>query len=427
MQITRRQFLQVGAIPFLGLSLPQYLRIEPDHKKSVIFFFLLGGPSHIDTYDPKPEAPKEIRGPYQTINTNVPGIKLAETLPEQAKIADKLCIIRSFSHQNPNHGAARLFAVSGHDTETTGQFYPSFGSVFSKLRDQQEEGLIDLPYVFLGETFNNYPHGIGNLGLVEVKCKPKFVAANPNHPDFKVSDLELISDISPERLGSRKKVLEQLDNLKLANEKRLVEMDIFQERAFELLTNEKLANAFAIEREKTEVRDRYGNTEIGQKALLARRLVEARVCFVGIDYRPEEKNNYGWDHHIDLERWMPIAAYPFDQAISTLITDLEERGLRDEVLVIAFGEFGRTPKINKYAGRDHWPKAGSVLFAGGGIAGGQVYGTTDKIGGATNFQAVHPPEILATIYKTIGYSPDTRLYDKSKRPVFLAEGRPISI
>ncbi len=421
MIISRRDFLRIGAIPMLGLNLQDYLKIDPPAKKrkSVIFFHLLGGPSHIDTYDPKPDAPDEIRGPYNTIETNVPGLFLGELLSEQAKIADKLFIIRSFTHDNPDHGGAQFLVLRGR--ESAANHYPAFGAVLSHLRDRNDL----MPYIFMGNRQNQIIHDIGNMGILQSRFRPKLIERDPNGPDFKIDELSLVSDVSEERILSRRNILEVLDSLRAKNDI-LDGFDDNQMRAFEIITSGKVANAFNINEEPEKLRNQYGRTDIGQRALLARRLIEVGVGFVTVEHSPPEKNNYGWDHHVDLPKWFPMAVTPYDQAISSLVLDLEERGLLNDVLIIAFGEFGRTPKINSYSGRDHWPRAGSVLLAGSGISGGKVYGSTDKRGYDVR-DPIHPSDLLATIYKNIGFNPSTRIVDKNNQSHFISEGKPIKL
>lgn len=419
MKISRRGFLRAGSIPLLGLNLPEYLQSNPKRKKSVIFFHLLGGPSHIDTYDPKPDAPVEIRGNYEAIETNVPGVTFSELLSEQAKIADRLCIIKSFTHDNADHGGAQFLVLRGRESAVN--FYPAFGAVWSYL--QNGDNLF--PYIFMGNRQSQIVHDIGNMGILKAKFRPKLIEKDPNGPDFKIGEFSLLSDVGEDRIASRQNILKVLDNLQRDNEI----FDSFnnhQQRAFDVIINGRIARAFDINEEPEDLRNQYGRTDVGQRALLARRLIEVGVNFVTIEHFPPEQNNYGWDHHVDIFKWFPMAVTPYDQAVSTLILDLEKRGLLDDVLVIAFGEFGRTPKINENGGRDHWPRAGSVLLAGNGIPGGQIYGSTDKRGYEVR-NPVHPADLLATIYKTIGYDPDTRIVDKNNRSHFISEGHPINI
>lgn len=424
MQISRRQFLQVGAIPFLGLSLPHYLRAEPVSKKSVIFFNLYGGPSQIDTYDPKPEAPSEIRGAFGSIKTAVPGLLLSETLPEQAKIANKLFIIRSFTHNNNDHSPAQLLAVTGHDTLSQNQRYPSVGSISAHLLNQNKP--VPLPYLFLGsKAFMNFRNSIGNLGFISSRYAPKFIEGNPNEESIAVKDLELFEGISLERLRERQSVLKSLDNFKLSNEKTIGMFDAYTQNAIGILTGQNISDAFTMDHEADSVRDVYGRSEIGQRALLARRLIEAGVHFVGIEYRPESSNGGGWDYHSEIFKWMPVAATPFDQALAALVNDLDSRGLLDQVLVIAFGEFGRTYKVNKDAGRDHQPEVGSVVMAGAGVVGGAVYGASDSRGARVKSKPVSPADLLATIYSILGFPPDVQIYDKLGLRISISEGQPI--
>lgn len=424
--ISRRSFLQIGAIPLLGLSLPGYLKAGSQKRKSVIFFSLYGGPSQIDTYDPKPDAAAEIRGECKAIQTTVPGIMFSEKLIEQAKIAEKLAIVRSYNHDNNDHSLAQLLVVTGHDTLNQNIRHPSLGSITAHLLDKENSA--PLPYLFLGSrSFMNYRNSVGNLGILSARYSPKFIEDNPDNENFSVKDLRLIEEMTPDRLQRRRDLLKKVDEFRWGPEKLLTETDTHTQNAINILSGKSVAEAFEIQKEGEKIRDRYGRTEIGQRALLARRLVEAGVYFVGIEYRPESGNGGGWDHHGDIFQWLPVAVTPFDKAVAALVADLDERGILNDVLVLAFGEFGRTYKINKDAGRDHQPETASVLMAGGGVQGGQVYGATDSRGARVKNKPVSPADLLATIYKIIGYSPETRFYDRTGRGHFITEGRPIDI
>ncbi|MEK7115014.1 MAG: DUF1501 domain-containing protein [Patescibacteria group bacterium] len=417
MKIPRRDFLRIGAIPMFGLRLQDYLKINHKNSKSIIFFYLYGGPSQIDTYDPKPEAPAEIRGIYNPISTNIPGIKFSQLLPKQAAIADKICLIRSYSHTNIDHDDAQILVVSGHDTFNVRR-PPSFASVSAKLLDQKER--TPLPYLFLGsKSYHNFHHGVGDMGMLPTKFNPLFIENDPNNSEFKVKNFNL-DGITIEDIESRRNLLWNLDNFKrFGDQKRMEEVDSYQQQAIDILTGSGIAKAFDIGEEKRKVCDDYGRTTIGQRALLARRLVEVGIPIVSISYKPDHpklrRGFQGWDHHQDIFPQLTDVCPPFDQAIAALIDDLDCRGILDNVLVIAFGEFGRTPKINAEAGRDHWAKNSCVLLAGGGLPRGVVY--KDK--------PVSPQDLLATIYNLMEFPLDTRIFDKTGRGHLITEGRPI--
>ncbi len=417
MKIFRRDFLRIGAIPILGLNIKDYFRIRPKNRKSVIFFFLDGGPSQIDTYDPKPDAPAEIRGIYKAIDTKVPGVQFSELMLKQAAVADKICLVRSYSHTNIDHTAAQLYIVSGHNTFDFPR-YPSFGSVAAKLMDDSEKA--PLPNLFLGSgAYYRMRHGVGNLGMLPVKFNPLFIENDPNKPDFKVQNFNLADGITLENLENRRNLFWNLDNYKkFGNQKRIDEFDNYQQQAIDLLTGSGISNAFNIDEETRKTCDDYGRTPFGQRALLARRLVEGGVPFVSVEYRPSHSKQggfYGWDHHRDIFPQMNDIVPPYDQAIAALINDLVYRNMLNDVLVIAFGEFGRTPKINSNAGRDHWSKNSCVLMAGGGLPQGVVYQN----------KPVSPQDLLATIYNLLGFPLDTRIFDKTGRGHLITEGAPL--
>src|SRR3989344_2048673 len=261
MKTSRRSFLRAGSIPLLGLSLPEYFKSGSSKKKSVIFFHLLGGPSHVDTYDPKPNAQVEIRGNYETIETNVPGIFFSELLSEQAKIADRLCIIRSFAHNNFDHGGAQFLVLRGRESAVN--FYPAFGAVWSHL--QNGENL--LPYIFMGNRHSQIVHDIGNMGILKAKFRPKLIEKDPNASDFKIDEFSLLSDVGEDRIVSRRNILQALDNLQRDTEV-LKGFNSHQQRAFDVITNSRVAKAFNIGEEPEELRNQYGRTDVGQRALL---------------------------------------------------------------------------------------------------------------------------------------------------------------
>src|SRR5215467_1174383 len=378
--ISRRRFLQVGALAIGGLTLPHLLRARakqpsPSSRKSVILLWLAGGPSHIDMYDLKPNSPAEVRGEFKPINTNVTGIQIGEHLPLQAKIMDKISIVRSAYHTNAGHGMGSQWMQTGYQAtiEVNDNIYPSTGSVVSKLKGPNEPGL---------PAYVNLPRKVsfGNAAYLGASYNPFAPDANPNDPGFQVRNLRLPGRVSAERLENRKKLVSDIDTLRRDVDTKgdISGFDTFYRDAMEMVTNTKAMNAFDVNKEPVKLRDRYGRNDLGQSCLLARRLVESGVTFVTV------QAGGGWDTHGNNFTELKRRLLPqFDAGVAALVEDLADRGLQDDVLVMAFGEFGRTPKINPQAGRDHWPGAMSILYAGGGLRMGQAIGTT-------NTNAEHP-------------------------------------
>lgn len=420
-QISRRGFLKIGVIPFLGLNLPQYFSANHKKGKSVIFFYLRGGMSHIDTYDPKPDAPAEIRGIYKSINTIVPEINFSELLPKQAAIADKLTIIRSLTHSNPDHASGEQFLISGHDTYPSVR-HPCFASIATKL--MENENKYPLPYLVLGSKAYNWMHGVGDNRLLKKTHDPLFISKSPNEENFNgVEELSLSNGLTLFEFLRRKELLDQLDLFKKKFSGPVAELETHYQKVFQILSGSGITKAFNIDEETRGTCDFYGRTDIGQRALLARRLIEAGTLFVTI----ETGIDLGWDFHSNIFNQMNTTVPAFDKAISALIIDLNDLNMLDDVLVIAFGEFGRTPRINKNAGRDHWPKASSVLIAGLDTPRGKIYGASNSKGEEIKEKPISPKDLLATIYKKLGFPPETIIEDKNSRRHFISEGVPINL
>lgn len=425
---TRRSVLKVGTLAVGSLTLADALRARAlaasrsarPNDTAVIQIFLGGGPSHLDTFDLKPAAPSEIRGEFREIPTCVPGFRVSEHLPQLAAVMDKFTVIRSVAHTNTSHLPSSHFMQTGYNVPTATlrqNQYPSMGSIVARLRGANTAGLpaytavprvIAFPYAsHLGTAYNPFTTEVG-----------------PHEDDFHVKNLRLTGGVTSERLHDRDGLLQILDTMRrdvdLHGES--LGIDAFNRAAMEMVTSEEAAAAFDIEAEDPKLRDRYGRTSIGQNCLLARRLVEAGVTYVTCLSGGE------WDTHKDNFKTMKEFSSPrIDQSISALITDLRDRGLDRRVLVNVMGEFGRSPRINVDAGRDHWPGAMSVLFAGGGLKMGGMIGTTDRQGARPTSTPYSPGDVLSTMYDVLGINTSHVFYDRQQRPVpVLPEGRPIA-
>ncbi len=433
--LTRRDFLQVGTLGAIGLSLPELLAakaqgaVAKEHdERSVIMIFNLGAPSQLDTFDMKPDAPSEIRGPFKPIPTNVSDIQISEILPRHAKLADKFSIVRSCYH------TAAAVHDTGHQMMQTGRLFtggvntPHAGCVVSYLRGRKT----DLPaHVILpepmGPTGGNLPHG-QDAGFLGKAHDPFVLMADPSKPDFKVPDLLPPAEIGDARLERRRKlrsiVEETVKNFEATENARLLDSNF--EAAFRMMTSPQARSAFDLSKEPEKVRERYGKKRFGQCCLLARRLIEAGVRFVTVNTFLTVFNEITWDIHgsnpfTSIEGMKDIVAPMYDQAYSALIEDLNERGLLGNTLVCNLAEFGRTPRVNPAGGRDHWPQCWTTKFAGGGVQGGRVVGRSDSIGGVPAERPVHPGEVVATIYKSLGMDLETKLPGPQSRPFPLVD------
>jgi hypothetical protein len=420
--LNRRSMLKIGALALGGLTLPNLLQARASgsatNRKSIILVWLAGGPSHIDMYDLKPNAPAEVRGEFKQIQTNVNGIQISEHLPHQARIFDKLSVVRSAYHTNAGHGMGSQWMQTGYQAtiEVNDNIYPSTGSVVSRLKGPNEPGL---------PAYVNLPRKVsfGNAAYLGASYNPFSPDANPNDASFQVRNLKMPGRVSAERLENRKKLVSDIDTLRRDVDTKgdISGFDTFYRDAMEMVTNTKAMNAFDVNKEPTKLRDRYGRNDLGQSCLLARRLVEAGVTFVTV------QAGGGWDTHGNNFTELKRRLLPqFDAGVAALVEDLHDRGLSDDVLVISFGEFGRTPKINKDAGRDHWPGAMSILYAGGGLKMGQMIGTTDSTASYPNSKPYTPGCVLSTMYHVVGIDHKHVFYDDAKRPLpVLSEGDPI--
>ncbi|MEN9677227.1 MAG: hypothetical protein RIS76_3123 [Verrucomicrobiota bacterium] len=427
--VRRRDFLQLGIGGVLGLGFSEVLRLQAraagatappaapisGRPVNTILIWLDGGPSHYETFDPKPEAPAEIRGTFQTIPTAVPGIRFSEAIPELAKAADRFTVIRSICHKDPNHGGGNHYLMTGAPTPVPVAcgafvtFHPSFGSIASWKRGQQE-GLP--PYVSMPSvTRSGGPNFLGG------KHAPFVIDGSPNAAGFKVRDVVLPADISEGRAATRRELRASLDAMKRYTD-RLAEdpavtFDQYFQQSVDLVLSTKAQAAFDLSREDEKVRELYGRNDFAQRLLMARRLVEVGVSWVTVNYG-------GWDHHTKLfEAYKGDHVKNMDRGVAALIRDLDERGLLDSTLVVLLGEFGRTPKVNKDAGRDHWPHAMSVLMAGAGCPRGGVIGATDAKGYAASDNVYRPEDFAASVYTKMGIDPQQILHTNTGRPVQL--------
>jgi hypothetical protein len=390
--------------------------ISGGKDRNCIFLFLVGGPSQVDTFDPKPDAPAEVRGPYKPIKTNVKGMYVSEIFPETAKVADKFAIVRSMYH------TAAGVHDTGHQMMQTGRLFqngmehPHVGCLYGYLKGRKT----DLPaHVLLprpiGNTGGNMPHG-QSAGYLGKAYDPFVLNANPADPNFQVRDLLPPDYITTARLERRRKLREVVDqqvaHLEKSGEAQLLD-DTFKQ-AYRLMTSKQAREAFSLNDEPDALRDRYGRNKFGQGCLLARRLIERGVRFVTLNMFETVFNEITWDIHgsapfSPIECYQNLVGPMFDQGYSTLLADLGSRGLLDDTMVVAMGEFGRTPKINPAGGRDHWPQCWSVLFAGGGVRGGQVIGASDEIGAYPKDRPTQPAEVVASVCHSLGIDPEHEL------------------
>jgi hypothetical protein len=427
----RRDVLKIGVAGLFGLTLPQLLHLEAraarkngDKKRkanAVILLWLGGGPASIDMWDLKPEAPEGIRGEFKPIETSAKGVQISEHLPKAAKIADKVTLVRSLNHTIPSHGPATVFMTTGNKPTPAVQ-YPSLGSLVTRLMPP-EEGVP--PYVAFNEIRGGTAGVAGYLGsaynpfIVEGAGGGKGGAAG----NLRVRGIQLPTGFTLEELENRDKLLKGFDDSFRAADKSadLAEgLDAFHKKALEILRSDKTKKAFDLAQESKETRERFGPTPFGQGALAARRLVEAGVRFVTISLG-------GWDTHgQNFTNLKTKLLPPLDQTLSALVEDLEQHGLLDSTIVYCAGEFGRTPKINKNSGRDHWARSMAVVLAGGGFKRGYAHGTTDVQGMAPATEACTPDDVSATMFHLLGIDPHTELQTPTGRPIQLfREGKVI--
>jgi hypothetical protein len=433
--VTRRDFLRVGSLAAIGLALPDLMWakdqgvLRDDHDdRSCIMIFNLGAPSHLDTFDMKPEAPAEIRGPFQPISTVSPEIQISEILPRHAQIADKFALVRGCYHTSAAvHDAGWQMMQTGRQF-AGGVETPHVGAVVSYLRGRKT----DLPpFVVLSELMGrgggNLPNGQAG-GFLGKAHDPFALMADPSQPNFKVPDLLPPPEIGAVRLERRRRMREIVDgtikHFEQSDDARLLDSNFHA--AFRLMTSAQARQAFDLSQEKDDVRQRYGMNRFGQCCLLARRLIEAGVRFVTINTFLTVFDEITWDIHgskpfTSIEGMKNIVAPMYDQAYSALIEDLSQRGMLDATLVACLAEFGRTPKVNPAGGRDHWPQCFSVCFAGGGVQGGRAVGRSDPIGGVPAERPTDPGEVVATVFHSLGFDLETHLPGPAGRPFPLVD------
>ena len=433
--VSRRDFIQVGSLGAVGLSLPKLVEAQEDgvvkgehDEKNVIMIFNLGAPSQIDTFDPKPDAAAEIRGPFSPIQTASPEMLLTEILPRHAKIADKFSVVRSVYH------TAAAVHDTGHQMLQTGRLFtggintPHAGCALSYLRGRKTDlpahAILPEP---MGSTGGNLPHG-QDAGFLGKAYDPFVLNADPSKKDFEVPDLLPPAEIGEARLNRRRRLRDIVEDTvkEFENSENADLLGSNFEAAFRLMTSPEAREAFDLSKEPEKVRQRYGLNRFGQCCLLSRRLIEAGVRFVTVNTFLTVFNEITWDIHgsnpfTSIAGMKDVVAPMYDQAYSALIEDLEQRGLLENTLVCNLAEFGRTPRVNPAGGRDHWPQCFSVYFAGGGVQGGQVVGASDPNGGFPAERAVDPSNVVATIYHSLGLDLDTTLPGPNGRPFPLVD------
>ena len=431
--VNRRSFLQLGIAGMASAGLSDLYKAKAASKAegitskdtSVILIWLDGGPGHMDMYDMKPDAPVEYRGLWKPIRSKVPGFDVTELYPKQAMVTDKFSMVRSLYHNTGDHFAGGHRMLTAKDMGVSGannmQKFPGIGAITNRevgARKPGMPGYVGLPYA---ASIGLNPGYFGGH-MLGVQHDPFASGGDPNAANFQVKNLHLATGLSIDRLEDRKSLSSSFDamNKTLETSKTLDAMDRFNKQAFEFVSGASARQAFDISREDPKLRDRYGRNTYGQSTLLARRLVEAGSTFVTVHLG-------GWDHHWDLKAGYETYLPKVDALVSTLFIDLEERGLLDSTLVVLCGEFGRTPKMNDGGnggpagskgtpGRDHWGNSMFCLMGGGGVKGGRIIGSTDKLGTAPNSRPVTPSNIHATIYQVLGMDPKLHLLDPSGRP-----------
>jgi hypothetical protein len=421
----RREFLFAGLAGGIGLSLPELLRLQAEQKipevakveakaDAVIHIYLPGGMAHQESWDPKPFASADYRGPLTPIKTKLPGVYFGEYFKNTADIADKICVIRSMTHGEAAHERGTHNMFTGYRPSPAIKF-PSFGSVIS-----HELGVKNNlpPYVCVPTAFGGVAGGEAmGSGYLSTAYGPFSLGSDPASSNFNVRDLALPGDINEARFERRRTLLQTVDahfrNLEKSDD--LDAMDSFYQKAYGMISSQKAREAFDLNKETPKLRDEYGRNQAGQRFLLARRLVEAGVRLVTVTYA-------GWDFHSDIKRGFANNAPNFDIAFARLIRDLDERGMLDRTVVMVSSEFGRTPKVNNTNGRDHYPRVFSVALAGGGLKKGLVYGSSDPLGGEPDQDPVSPENLAKTMYRLMGINADKRLMAAGGRPIDIVRG-----
>jgi hypothetical protein len=446
-QFTRRKALSIGGMGMLGVTLPGLLQAEgavatrPARAKSVIFLYQFGGPSHLDTFDPKPDAPAGVRSQFGVIDTSAPGIRICDQTPRMAEVMNEVTLVRTVNHTMKNHNSASYYALTGHAPplddirlRDTLDLFPAYGSVVDKVAPAST----GMP------TFVAFPHVIRDgevtpgqhASFLGKGHDPLLVTSDPNDSGFSLPELSLPGGLTTDRLQDRRQI-QQLIN----RQARMLDysaaargLDAYYEKSLSMLNSSRVRDAFNLSAEPQAVRERYGRTTYGQSCLLARRLVEAGVKFVNVYFANNiggRTTSGGWDTHgFDNTRMYPILRdYQLpvtDRTLPTLILDLKERGLLDETLIVWMGEFGRTPKINDNISRDHWPQCYTALLAGGGAKRGFAYGTSDKQAAYPDKDPVLLDDLMATVFSLLGIDPHTEVRDKLNRPLPISAGKVVT-
>ncbi len=418
---SRRGFLTVGALAGVGLTLADFFKLQHaqaaqkhyDHieakAKSVIHIYLPGGMAHQESFDPKPFAPVEYRGEMKQVKTKIPGEVFCQSVPKIAGVADKITVIRSMSHGEAAHERGTHNMFTGY-RPSPALVFPSMGSVVSHEYGPRNNLP---PYVCIP----NQPNEYAGTGYLSSSFAPFSLGSDPASGGFKVRDLSLPNGIDNARFARRRSALEAVNDYFAAKEKsdNLAAMNTFYDRAYSVVSSAEAREAFNINAESDAVRDEYGRNTAGQRMLMARRLVAAGVRFVSMTYG-------GWDMHSQIANSIKRQMPDFDQAFAALINDLDRNGLLDETLVMVSSEFGRTPKINKTAGRDHWPKVFSVVLAGGGVKRGLIYGTSNAIASEPETDEIGPADLATTVYHQLGIVADKELMAPGGRPIEIVDG-----
>jgi hypothetical protein len=439
--LNRRHFLRHSGLGAAGLLLGNLLQAQAagsvpgggGRARAVILIFNCGAPSHVDLWDPKPEAPDSVRGPFQPIATNVPGIRISELLPGLARCADKYALVRTVHHSHGAHNAGMYWSIVGRPYRIDSTLinpsradHPSFGTLVGWLAQRDGYRGPMPPYVITPAPHCDSTVYItpGQFGAcLGARYDPFVLNADPNAANFRVSSIGLPDDMTARRLEERRRLVSQLNAERGIDSIAARDLDINEHAAFDMVRSPQLQRAFDLSREPSRLRDRYGRHTWGQSHLLARRLVEAGVRFVTTVNGP----SIIWDTHQDnFNKLRTRLVPPMEQAFAALLDDLSQRGLLDSTLVVWMGDFGRTPLINRDAGRDHWPQCYSMVLAGGGIRGGQVLGESDATGSQPRTLPVTPADIHATVFTALGYDPHAITYPSAEgRPLPLSDGGPL--
>jgi hypothetical protein len=445
----RRGFLKIGSLGLAGLSLPELLTSRSiggratgvkaaerselaaprgtGRGRAIILFWLAGGPSHIDMYDMKPDAVAEVRGPFRPIDTNLPGLQVCDLMPAHAAIADRLAVVRSITHDLAVHDDASHWVQTGYpllNARQRGQQHPSQGAVVSAISGPNRPGLP--PYVCIPEDYRRHVGFYQTSAYLNARHNAVNAGGDPSLGNYRPPDFSLPDSLTLERLEDRRSLQRSLDRFRQGVEQNAAygALDESYREAFELVAGPRAREAFDLSREPDSLKQRYGKHAYGQAALLARRLVEAGVTFVTINLY--EKDVDWWDDHYTIEANLRKRLPRYDQALAALVQDLLDRGLGDDVLVAAFGEFGRAPRIDSVAGRGHWPSAMSAVLSGGGLRTGQIVGSTTSDGGKPHDRPLGPGDLLATMYHVLGIDARRTLPDRQNRPIPLVPaGEPI--